>query len=181
MHRKSIQKLTLTLLLLGAGALDVWGQTTRVDAAGLVRPAGSSGNIQYNNTSGIGGSPNLHWDNSNAGLQIGQPSSGTGRIVVKGRAKVTQIHEVIGLKENTPDRTHECIGLFEQALTRYYARDWSGALALFNRSALLEPNQLGGDAGISSNPSVVYLRIIEQYRASPPTPDWDGVYVMSDK
>jgi len=85
MYRSNpIQKLALTLLLLGAGALAVWGQTTRVDAAGLVRPAGSSGNIQYNNTSGIGGSPNLHWDNSNAGLQIGQPSSGTGRIVVKG-------------------------------------------------------------------------------------------------
>jgi len=84
MYPLPIQKLTLTLLLLGAGALAVWGQTTRVDAAGLVRPAGSAGNIQYNNTSGIGGSPNLHWDNSSAGLQIGQPLSGTGRIVAKG-------------------------------------------------------------------------------------------------
>lgn len=85
MYRSNpIQKLTLTLLLLGAGALAVWGQSTRVDAASLVRPAGSAGNIQYNNTSGIGGSPNLHWDNSNAGLQIGQPSSGTARLIVKG-------------------------------------------------------------------------------------------------
>ena len=83
MHRPAIQKLTLTVLL-WAGALAVWGQSTRVDAASLVRPAGSAGNIQYNNTSGIGGSPNLHWDNSNAGLLIGQPSSGTARLIVKG-------------------------------------------------------------------------------------------------
>ncbi|MCC6460470.1 MAG: hypothetical protein IT260_08370 [Saprospiraceae bacterium] len=85
MYRNNpIQKLALTLLLLGAGALAVWGQSTRVDAASLVRPAGSAGNVQYNNTSGIGGSPNLHWDNSNAGLLIGQPSSGTARLIVKG-------------------------------------------------------------------------------------------------
>ncbi|MBK8924276.1 MAG: hypothetical protein IPM81_22755 [Saprospirales bacterium] len=85
MYRSNpIQKLALTLLLLGAGALAVWGQSTRVDAASLVRPAGSAGNIQYNNTSGIGGSPNLHWDNTSGALLVGQPSSGTARLIVKG-------------------------------------------------------------------------------------------------
>jgi adenylate cyclase len=104
-----------------------------------------------------------------------------GRIVVKGRAKVTEIHEVVGLKENTPDKTRECIGLFEQGLARFYACDWDGAMTLFARSALLEPNQPGSDSSISSNPSLVYLKIVEQYRRIPPAPDWDGVYVMSEK
>ena len=54
-------------------------------------------------------------------------------------------------------------------------------MALFARSALLEPNQLSADSGISSNPSLVYLKIVEQYRRIPPAPDWDGVYVMSEK
>ncbi|MBK8968627.1 MAG: hypothetical protein IPM36_18555 [Lewinellaceae bacterium] len=45
---------------------------------------GSTGNIQFNNTSALGGSANLNWDNAGVKLQVGQPLSGTGRIVVKG-------------------------------------------------------------------------------------------------
>lgn len=45
---------------------------------------GSTGNIQFNNTSALGGSANLNWDNAGVKLQVGQPLSGSGRIVVKG-------------------------------------------------------------------------------------------------
>ncbi len=104
-----------------------------------------------------------------------------GRIVVKGRSQAVPIHELVALKEDITDRTRECIALFEQALERYYARDWDGALTLFRRSAELEPNQPGVTVGVSSNPSQIYQHIVEEMRQQPLPPDWDGVYVMKEK
>lgn len=104
-----------------------------------------------------------------------------GRIVVKGRTQPVPIHEIVGLNEDVAPQTRECLGLFEQGLARYHARDWESALALFAQSRDLEPNQPGKTAGISSNPSLVYLRITEHYRREPPPENWDGVYVMQEK
>jgi adenylate cyclase len=104
-----------------------------------------------------------------------------GRIVVKGRTQAVPIHEIVGLKENVTQPIHECIGLFAEGLARYYARDWAGALALFARSKLLEPNIPGQTPGVVSNPSLTYLDITAHYQHEPPPENWDGVYVMKEK
>ena len=103
-----------------------------------------------------------------------------GRIVVKGRAQATPIHEIVALKENATAPTLECLSLFAQGLENYYARDWDGAHELFRRSTKLEPNQ-PGTPGITGNPSRVYLEIIEQCKLEPPPGNWDGTYVMKEK
>ena len=104
-----------------------------------------------------------------------------GRIVVKGRSTAVPIFEIVGLKENVTQPTRECIEVFAQALEKYYARDWDGALALFAQSRELEPNVPGKTPGVVSNPSIVYLGITEHYKHEPPTENWDGVYVMKEK
>lgn len=104
-----------------------------------------------------------------------------GRIVVKGRANATPIHEIVGFKETVGPAALECFALFAQGLARYYERDWAGAGDFFLRSAELEPNGAMKAAGVRSNPSTIYLEIIEHYRLNPPKPDWDGVYVMAEK
>lgn len=104
-----------------------------------------------------------------------------GRIVVKGRTKAVPIYEIVGLKENVTPQTRECIAVFAQALEKYYARDWDGALALFARSCELEFNIPGKTPGVVSNPSLVYLDITEHYKHKPPAENWDGVYVMKEK
>lgn len=104
-----------------------------------------------------------------------------GRIVVKGRTRAVPIYEIVGLKENVTAQTRECVALFEQGLARYYARDWAGALDLFGQSANLEFNVPGQTAGVSTNPSTVYLGVTRHYQAEPPAADWDGVYVMKEK
>jgi adenylate cyclase len=101
------------------------------------------------------------------------------QLEVQGRSQAVQVYEIVGLKENVTDRTHECIALFEQALERYYARDWEAASSLLRRSAELEPNQPG--EGISTNLSTVYLKIVKETQARPPPPNWDGRYVMTEK
>jgi adenylate cyclase len=103
------------------------------------------------------------------------------KVVVQGRSQAVPVHEILGLKENVSDQTGECIAIFEQALAKYYARDWDGATALFRKSAELEPNQPGKAAGVSTNPSLVYLPIIEDAKDEPPPIDWDGRYVMKEK
>ena len=104
-----------------------------------------------------------------------------GRIVVKGRTQAVPIFEIVGLKENVTQQTRDCVGVFDQALAKYYARDWDGALALFAQSRELEFNIPGKTPGVVSNPSLVYLGITEHYKHEPPPENWDGVYVMKEK
>ncbi|MEO0054571.1 MAG: hypothetical protein RLZZ50_518, partial [Verrucomicrobiota bacterium] len=104
-----------------------------------------------------------------------------GRIVVKGRSAPVPIHELVGLREDLDDRTLEAIARFESGLQKYYAQDWEAARAHFEASAILEPNRPELHPGIVSNPSLVYLRLVEELRAQPPGRDWNGVYVMREK
>jgi adenylate cyclase len=104
-----------------------------------------------------------------------------GRITVKGRTQPLPIHELAALKEDGTDRLRECIGIFEQGLERYYARDWDGAIGLFRKSEPLEPNGPGRVVGTHSNPSLVYIGISEAFREEPPPEDWGGVYEMKEK
>jgi len=104
-----------------------------------------------------------------------------GRIVVMGRAQPVPIFEIVALKEDATDAARECIGIFGQAMERHYARDWDGAIALFQRSAQLEPNMPGKTPGVKTNPSLVYIDITEGYKSDPPPPEWNGVYVMKEK
>jgi adenylate cyclase len=105
-----------------------------------------------------------------------------GRIVVKGRTQPVPIYEVVGLRDEVSDQMREGIALFEQALQKYWARDWDGALALFEKSRDLEWHQPGRDAGVATNPSIIYLtKIVDETRSEKPGPDWDGRYVMPEK
>ena len=86
------------------------------------------------------------------------------------------------LKENVTDRTRECLGVFGQALEKYYARDWDGALKLFAQSRELEFNIPGQTPGVVSNPSLVYIeKVVPEAITEPPPPDWDGRYIMHEK
>ena len=104
-----------------------------------------------------------------------------GRIQVMGPSQAVPIYEIVGLKETIAPTASDCLGLFREALVKYYARDWDGATALLQRSAELEPNQPGKTSGVKTNPSLVYQRIIEDYRKEPPPEGWNGVYVMTEK
>lgn len=104
-----------------------------------------------------------------------------GRIVVKGRKSAVPIHELVCLKADVTDRTLEAIATFEAGLERYYQQDWDGALAKFEASAALEPRQPDPAAGVESNPSRIYQRIVAELRAAPPGPGWNGAYVMREK
>jgi adenylate cyclase len=104
-----------------------------------------------------------------------------GRIVVKGRTLPVPIFEIVGLKESVPDVARECLELFSRGLRCYHDRDWAGAIEKFQRSAEIEPSSPGKTPGVSSNPSLVYLRIAADCQNEPPPENWDGVYIMKEK
>ncbi len=103
------------------------------------------------------------------------------RIVVKGRSQPVPVYEIVGLKESIASQTSECLGFYAQGIERYLAQDWDGALALFAKSAALEPNQPSKARAIESNPSLILSARCHYMKAHPPGPKWDGVYVMKEK
>ncbi len=104
-----------------------------------------------------------------------------GRIVVKGRTQPVPIHELVDFLPTLKDSVRECLALFARGLAQYHARDWSGAIESFQASARLETFQPGRDAGVSLNPSLVYLDRAAEFRDNEPPADWNGVYVMTEK
>jgi adenylate cyclase len=104
-----------------------------------------------------------------------------GRIIVKGRTQPLPIFELMALVEDATDPMRECAAIFEQGLAKYYACDWEGAIDLFRRSEVLEPNGAGRAPGTDNNPSLVYIKIAKAYRENPPPRNWDGVYEMKEK
>lgn len=103
------------------------------------------------------------------------------RIVVKGRTLPVPVYEVVGLRDEIPAATFECLDLHAQGIRRYLAQDWDGAIELFTRSAALEPYQPSQEQFIESNPSLIMIERCHRMKANPPAPDWDGVYTMKEK
>jgi len=103
------------------------------------------------------------------------------RIVVKGRSLPVPVHEVVGYRQALKSNVLECLDLHAQALARYQAQDWDGAIALFERSAKLEPFQPNKALAISTNPSLIMIERCREMKLHPPGPDWDGVYTMKEK
>lgn len=104
-----------------------------------------------------------------------------GAIVVKGRNAPVPVHELVGLVADVSATTHQCLAVFAEGIACYQARDWDGALERFAASAKLEPNQPGITPGVTTNPSLLYQKLVLQLRADPPAADWNGAYTMTEK
>lgn len=103
------------------------------------------------------------------------------KIVVKGRSLPVGVHEIVGFRTDVSARTLECLALHAQAVERYHAQDWAGAIAWFEQSARLEPHQPDKSLAIESNPSLIMIERCRYMSAHPPGPGWDGVFVMKEK
>jgi adenylate cyclase len=104
-----------------------------------------------------------------------------GRIVVRGRNAPVPVHELVGLAADVSAKTRESIALFTEGLACYQSRSWDAALEKFAASAKLEPNQPGITPGVTTNPSLLYQKLVARLKAAPPPDDWDGSYTMSEK
>jgi adenylate cyclase len=92
---------------------------------------------------------------------------------VKGKLRPAEVYESLEhhTAETFPDLP-EVLGLFNEGLARYAARDWPGALRDFGAALRLHP---------CDGPSKVYVNRSRYYAENPPPDDWDGVWAMTEK
>lgn len=103
------------------------------------------------------------------------------RIVVKGRRRPVEVHEVVDFRDLLGDSEREGLELFAAGMEAYLRQDWAEAIRCFERSAERERWQPGRDEGIHTNPSLVLLDRCREMEKNPPGEDWDGVYRMTTK
>jgi adenylate cyclase len=96
------------------------------------------------------------------------------KIVVKGRTRPVEIHEVLGFRDELSGATKDCVEIYLGGIEKYLAREWDVARAAFLRSAALE-------LGAAENPSLVMAERCLRMKEIPPGDDWDGRYVMTSK
>jgi len=94
------------------------------------------------------------------------------RVVVKGKSRGQAVYELVGEKDGVPPERRDFLRRFSGGVERYFARDWAGALAVFEETLRQAP----GDT-----PSRLYVERCRKLLESPPTGEWDGVTVMRVK
>lgn len=92
-------------------------------------------------------------------------------IQVKGKDKPTRIFEVLGFPPLPPTQ-QEMAASFAAGLRAYRSQQWDQALHCFGQALQRVP---------SDRPSQIYIQRCQGFQATPPPPDWDGVYTMQTK
>jgi adenylate cyclase len=108
---------------------------------------------------------NIIVSENTARLAPGLPYRELDRVRVKGKQEPVAIFEPIGAADL------HAAGRFSEALACYRARDWDRAETLVTELDAMAPHAL----------YKLYLGRIRHFRASPPPPEWDGVFTFDVK
>jgi adenylate cyclase len=94
------------------------------------------------------------------------------RVRVVGINEPVQIYELAGLEETASAGQRETIRLFHDALVFFEARNWPAAESGFQKALDYNPqDSLSG----------MYLERCRDFQKNAPSPDWDGVFNLSQK
>ena len=103
------------------------------------------------------------------------------KIVVKGRTQPVEMFEVMGFAADLTPEAVGCIEIYSAGIEKYLARDWDGAVAVFEKSSRLEPFHPGFLPGVHDNPSLVMIARCAEMKGAFLEEDWDGRYLMKSK
>lgn len=92
---------------------------------------------------------------------------------VKGKTTPVTLYQIICPKGQEPALIADFAKRYEQGLDAYLQRSWDSAIGFFK-----EAQRLRNAADKSSEQ---LIQRCEAYKASPPPPDWDGVYTRTTK
>jgi len=93
-------------------------------------------------------------------------------IRVKGKAQPVAIYELFAEAGGLSDAQRMLRDRFGEGLSHYRAQRWREAADAFRGALAIDPED---------PPSDIFLKRCAMYAASPPSEDWDGVYVMQTK
>jgi adenylate cyclase len=95
------------------------------------------------------------------------------RVVVKGKTEPVAVHEVLDhLAEHDGPALMQRLRHFRDGLALYRAAGFSEAITAFREALALDP----GDKA-----AALYVGRCEHFLSQPPSPHWDGVWVMEEK
>jgi len=94
------------------------------------------------------------------------------RVQLKGRNKPLEVHELVGLREDTDEKVLGTFEEFEKGLDLFINSEFAEAKKIFQ--SVLERIPHDG-------PSKTYISLCESYEKNPPSNDWRGVYVQESK
>lgn len=98
-------------------------------------------------------------------------------VAVKGRTQPETIWTVVGEADMLNDPTYlELRRLVDEGIRAYKAQEWDAAEAAYRAAGALKMDALDPE-GLAG----VFIDRINEFRASPPPADWDGVYVATSK
>jgi adenylate cyclase len=91
-------------------------------------------------------------------------------VQVKGRGQPVAVYELVGSSDS--EGSSAWLAAFAAGLQAYRNRDWDQASAALREVLHLQP----GD-----RPAQVFLERCRVFAATPPPPDWQGVFILESK
>ncbi len=91
---------------------------------------------------------------------------------VKGKLEPVVVYELLARKGGLPAEKQRVVSLYLEGLAAYKKRNFAAAKDRFQAALAVDP---------CDGPSKVYVQRAEEYRQTPPPPEWDGVYVLKSK
>ena len=93
-------------------------------------------------------------------------------IVVPGKNEAKKVFEIMGMRGMLTPALMDLKERYTEGLAAYQSRDWNNALTAFRQCREINPDD---------GPSATFLKRIEHFQISPPEPNWDGAWVITQK
>ena len=93
-------------------------------------------------------------------------------IRVMGKSEPVRVYELIARKGELDRAKTSVIESYNKGLSYYKERKWDDAISQFKMALMTDSND---------GPSKTYINRCNEFKASPPLDNWDGVYVMKEK
>jgi adenylate cyclase len=91
---------------------------------------------------------------------------------VKGKLEPVMVYELLARKGELLVEKRHVVDAYLDGLALYKQREFARSKERFDAALALDP---------SDGPTKVYLHRVQEYLATPPPPDWDGVYALKSK
>jgi len=93
-------------------------------------------------------------------------------INVVGKSLPVKIYQLIGLPEEVDDAVRRLVETYEKGLGAYRKQEWDNAIDLFEQALVINPDD---------TPSRVMSGRCQEFKETPPGPDWNGAFSMRSK
>ncbi|MBC98092.1 MAG: hypothetical protein CME63_10100 [Halobacteriovoraceae bacterium] len=102
-------------------------------------------------------------------------------VKVVGKSVPVTTYDLLGLKETAPEFLKKLSDQFSLGISLYKEQRFDEAIVIFKETLELEWQRFPDLKGVKTNPSEIYIKRCEEYKQTPPPPNWDGVFTLTSK